>query len=111
MNNYFTLCKLMSNDRMDQYNCCLNTCYQSDFTTSKELKKDLCNSSCKKIFPENENYKSDCGFENNCWNTIWNPKCLQDKEKIIYDCCIDKCKKKRSTDVIDCDRFCREVKY
>ena len=108
-NNYFTLCKLLSNDIMDQYNCCLETCNQNNNPKYTNIKNDLCNSSCKKIFLEDMNYKSECGFENGCWSTIWNNTCLQEKEKNIYDCCLNKCKKKK--DLIDCDRFCKEVKY
>lgn len=118
MNNYFTLCKLLSpNDKIDQYNCCLNTCYQN-FTEPirpngsllKHIKNDLCNSSCKKLFLESEDYKSDCSFESGCWNVTWDNDCIKKNEKTIYDCCVNKCNKKKSDYTFDCDRFCKEVK-
>jgi len=101
-NNFFTLCE-SSDNKVETYNCCLNTCLQS----STEPK--LCYPMCAQIFPI---IKEKCAFEFNCWNEgKYDNFCLKQNSKNIQDCCIDKCKKlsfNKYPDFIDCDVYCSD---
>lgn len=114
-NNYFTLCD--SDDIVNKYLCCKKTCNQRDQRNFrrdddkiKTIKSQLCTSICNKIFDENITYKSDCAFDNQCWNNNWDSKCLSDRSKQIEKCCIDRCREKNNNlnDMyIDCNRYCK----
>lgn len=111
-NDYFTLCDIGNNDIVNKYLCCKRTCNQTNSGNSgkddkiKTIKSQLCTSICNKIFDENITYKSDCAYDNQCWNNNWDSKCLINKSKQIENCCINRCLEKNNN-MLDCNRYCK----
>jgi hypothetical protein len=103
-NDFFSLCRRGNVNKVDTYNCCIETC------TSNSTQPYACYSMCAQLFPI---IKDRCALENECWRDgFYNKKCLEAKAPQIQKCCVDRCNASQanlySYTKLDCERYCSE---
>lgn len=101
-NNFFTLCE-NSDNKVETYNCCIQTC------TKYSTNKSMCYPMCAQVFPM---IKDRCAFNADCWkNGRYDPFCMEINKTEIKECCKRECKNYSYTlypDVLDCDLYCSD---
>ena len=110
MNDYFTICKKNSDDIVDVYDCCLKTCVDGEPKSSPIYSKvnTVCTATCGKVFPENmRGLVDECIIKYKCWDNYVVPRCVKEKHKEIYDCCMEKCNRRTEK---DCHGLCKQYK-
>lgn len=121
----FTTCNPNGNSSLTEiYNCCINKC---DQTNTRPNFRRICYATCNEIYHPLFKPKEECAFLNNCYENMFYPSCLEQKQKEIYECCISKCKNPKPTafaplpynllnrefDIpydLDCNEYCRQFK-